>query len=410
MLLDQVFALGLLVVAAVAGGAVAKRVGIPPLLGMLIGGLAAKNLPGGVVDAIPSDWSISLRLIALTVILLRAGLGLDLDSLNRLRGAFLRLAFLPNLAEAGTVAVVAHLLLGLPWLWGLLLGFVIAAVSPAVVVPSLLDLQSKGYGVDKGIPTMVLAAATFDDVLAITGFGLSVSLIFGGGGDAGALQSVMRAPIELALGLGVGVTGGIIASAFLASIRPQALRTIALFALGLVAVFGGWAADFAGGGSLAAMTMGAVAARRWSDDGAPVAVAMSAGWAVVQPILFGLIGAAVVLADIQAEYVGYGLIVIVAGLAIRLGTTYLAVSSGQFNRLERAFIALAWIPKATVQAAIGALALDLARENQLGAEAIEYGNQVLTLAVLAIVITAPIGALAISRTGPRWLQQTAPSD
>ncbi len=403
---DGLLALGLLLATAAAGGLAARQLRLPPLLGMLLSGMALRNLPGDVLADLPEDWSTALRLIALTVILLRAGLGLDLDALVGLRGSLVRLAFLPNLCEAITVAGVAWLVLDLPVIWGLLLGFVVAAVSPAVVVPSLLDLQHRGYCVGKGIPTMILAAATFDDVLAITGFGATLSLIFADQGD-GVAGSLVRAPIELALGLGVGVLAG---AACAAVVRvPAWFRFGLLTGLGLGAVFGGWALGFAGGGSLAAMTMGAVAARGWLDATTPVAFGLGKVWVPAQPLLFGLIGAEVVFADVEGSSVGGGLIIVMVGLVIRLLVTYASASPIDFSDRERRFIALAWIPKATVQAAIGALALDLARQNQAGAQTELYGIQVLTVAVLAIVVTAPIGALAIAWTGPRWLERRTDS-
>lgn len=401
--LDEVVALGLLLFAAVLGGFLAKSLRMPPLLGMLLAGMGLRNLPGDLLHDLPEEWSIALRLIALTVILLRAGLGLDLDALVGLRGSVIRLAFLPNLSEALTVAGMANLILDLPLIWGLLLGFVVAAVSPAVVVPSLLDLQQRGYGVAKGIPSMILAAATFDDVLSITGFGATLSLIFADQSDVGVVGSLLRAPLELGLGLGAGILAGLACGVVRGG--PTWLRLGVLSGLGLSAVFGGWAIGFAGGGSLAAMTMAAVAARGWLDATPPVALGLGRMWAPAQPLLFGLIGAAVVFSSIEPRYVAFGLIILIVGLAVRLLVTYLSVSSADFSIRERLFVALAWIPKATVQAAIGALALDLARQNGSVAQGEIYGTQVLTIAVLAIVVTAPIGALAIAWCGPRWLDQ-----
>ncbi len=395
--------MGLLFGSAVLGGFLAKSLRMPPLLGMLLAGMAVGNMPGDPLQGLPDSWSLVLRLVALTVILLRAGLGLDLKALVDLRGSLVRLAFLPNLCEALTVAVVARLVLGLPVVWGLLLGFVVAAVSPAVVVPSLLDLQDKGYGVEKGIPTMVLAAATFDDVVSITGFGAALSLVFADQGAATVTESIVRAPLELALGLGSGMLAGSLCAATASA--PTWFRFAILSGLGLVAVLGGWALGFAGGGSLAAMTMGAVSARGWRGSTFDVAVQLSRAWAVAQPILFGLIGAAVALKAVEPSYVEGGLIILAIGLGVRLVVTYLSASANHFNTRERLFVALAWIPKATVQAAIGALALDLARQNDAGPQAEVYGTQILTIAVLAIITTAPVGALAIAWSGPRWLHR-----
>ena len=400
---DGLVVLGLLLAAAAAGGVLAKRVRMPPLLGMLLAGLVVRNIPGDLLADLPDDWSTLLRLVALTVILLRAGLGLDLDALLGLRGSLLRLSFLPNLTEAASVAVVAGLVLDLPLAWGLLLGFVVAAVSPAVVVPSLLDLQHRGYGVSKGIPTMVLAAATFDDVVSITGFGATLSVVFADRGDGGILATLVRAPVELAGGLVAGMAAGALCAA--ARRAPAWLRFGLLVGLGLVAVLGGWAIGFAGGGSLAAMTIGAVSGRVWADSSEAVAIGLIRLWGVAQPILFGLIGAAVALSAIEPSYVRGGLIILAVGLVVRLVVTYLSVSDARFSPRERLFVALAWIPKATVQAAIGALALDLARQYRSGPQAEIYGTQIVTIAVLAILATAPIGALAIAWAGPRWLER-----
>ncbi len=370
---------------------------------MLLAGIAVRNAPWGLVDDLPEGWSVTLRLTALAVILLRAGLGLDLRALVDLRVNLLRLAAFPNLSEALTVATAAYLLLDLPVTWAVLLGFVISAVSPAVVVPSVLDLQERGYGTAKGIPSMILAAASFDDVISITGFGVALSLIFSRQGEASVAEAILRAPIELGLGLGFGVFAGF--ACLTIARAPLWLRFGLLSALGLLAVFGGWALGLAGGASLATMTMGAVAGRVWSDASLPVARAMGRVWAVAQPMLFGLIGAAVALSAIESDYIGLGLVIIALGLTVRLAVTYFSADTNRFTTNERLFLAVAWVPKATVQAAVGALALDLAREYNSGPQFESYGVQVVTIAVLAIIITAPVGAVAIASTGPRWLDR-----
>ncbi len=400
---NEIGSLGVLFLASVGGGYVAKALRLPPLLGMLLAGIAVRNLPGELLDDLPESWSVALRLTALAIILLRAGLGLDLPALIDLRVNLVRLAVLPNMAEAAIVAASAIFLLEFPVVWALLLGFVISAVSPAVVVPSMLELQEGGYGVKKGIPSMILAAASFDDVVSITGFGVTLSLIFAGRGEAGVAETLLRAPIELVLGLGFGVASGFLCIAVAKA--PASFRFAMLSILGLVAIFGGWAIGFTGGGSLATMTMGAVASQGWHDASIPVARLMGRVWAVAQPVLFGLIGAAVALAAVEPAYITRGVVILALGLTGRLLVTYLSTEPARFTTPERRFIAAAWIPKATVQAAVGALALDLARQYESGAQAEVRGTQVVTIAVLAIVITAPLGAIAIARTGPRWLQR-----
>lgn len=144
---------------------------LPPLLGMLLAGFLLRNIP--VISdnvQIRHKWSSSLRSIALSVILVRAGLGLDSKALKKLKGVCVRLSMDPCLVEACTSALLVHFLMGLPWQWAFILGFVLGAVFPAVVVPSMLLLQGGGYGVEKGVPTLLMAAGSFDDILAITGF------------------------------------------------------------------------------------------------------------------------------------------------------------------------------------------------------------------------------------------------
>ena len=146
-----VFTVLLLLVAAILGGKLVQLVHLPPLLGMLVVGMALANIPViKTVGRLDSSWSSIIRSTALAVILIRAGLGLDPVKLRSLSLMVFRLAFLPCLGESCIAAILSHFILGLPWLWGFMLGFVLSAVSPAVVVPCLLSLQSRGLGVDKG--------------------------------------------------------------------------------------------------------------------------------------------------------------------------------------------------------------------------------------------------------------------
>jgi solute carrier family 9B (sodium/hydrogen exchanger), member 1/2 len=181
----NIFALTTLVVGAFVGGFLVSLVHLPPLLGMLIVGFMLRNVPGiNVARDINPKWSSVLRNIALTVILIRAGLGLDGRALKKLSKSVLLLSFLPCLAEAATVGLTAHFILGFPWLWGFLLGFVQGAVSPAVLVPFMLHLQETRLGTKQGIPTLVIAASSLDDVLAISGFSVLLSVIFSKGTDS----------------------------------------------------------------------------------------------------------------------------------------------------------------------------------------------------------------------------------
>ncbi|XP_061407206.1 sodium/hydrogen exchanger 9B2-like isoform X1 [Lethenteron reissneri] len=405
----NVFGLLLLFLGSTLAGALLARVRlpgvppIPPLLGMLLTGFALKNVPGQLVDGIAQEWSSALRRAALTVILMRAGLGLDPQALRRLKGVCVRLSVLPCLVEAVSVGVVAHFLLHLPWVWGFMLGCVLGAVSPAVVVPSMLALQERGLGTEQGIPTLLLAAGSVDDVLAITGFNACLSSAFSTGS---LLFTVLRGPLEIVMGVFSGLALGLVLRFFPSPDQAHvvAWRTTLLLATGVLAIFGSEALGFPGAGGLCCLMVPFVAARGWGDTNEAVAEAVKAVWiGVFQPLLFSLIGAEVSLSVLEPHTTGLCVGVLLVGLLMRLLVTFGAVGCAGLNVREKLFVSLAWLPKATVQAAIGSVALDVARlRGDTGAQA--WGLQILTAAFLSILLTAPLGSLLIGLTGPRLLQ------
>ena len=433
-----VFTTLLLLVSAVLGGKVVECVRLPPLLGMLLVGMFLSNAPGvKEVGRLDSSWSSAIRSTALVVILIRAGLGLDPDKLRRLSGMVFRLAFLPCLAESCTVALASHFILGLPWLWAFMLGFVLAAVSPAVVVPCLLSLQQRGLGVNKGVPTLVIAAASVDDVLAISCFTILLGVIFNPSGDL--TRTVLQGPLEVLVGVLYGLLWGVM-TIFLPPSPSPGRRLIMLLGGGLLAVFGLPRLELPGAGPLAVLVMAFVVGLGWRRQGwadtNPVTEVLADLWTILQPLLFSLIGAEVDLAKLDLEVLGLAVVVLVIGLIVRLIISQLSVLGGDLNLQERIFVSLAWLPKATVQAAIGPKALDTAKELLLtsypgqecpGAgqenltlstgeglslaetcEMIDHGNIILTVAVSVIIITAPIGAVAILLSGPRLLSREDP--
>ncbi|ELU16618.1 hypothetical protein CAPTEDRAFT_34319, partial [Capitella teleta] len=407
----NLFSIFIVVVCASVGGRLVQIIHLPPLLGMLIVGFALRNIPViNVAKDIDPMWSGALRNTALAVILTRAGLGLDPVALRKLsRGVFL-LAFSPCIAETVVEAIAAHFILGFPWLWGVMLGFVLAAVSPAVVVPSMLSLHEQGYGVIKGIPTLVIAAASVDDVLAISGFGVALGIAFSKGD---LVWTIFKGPLEAVLGIVYGFLLGFLGWYFPHSQHGSRnlFRFLFLFAAGLFSIFVSLRAELSGAGALGALTTAFVVAVKWRGEmeahtTMPVSEAFAVLWVVFQPVLFSLIGAEVSIEALQPKTVGLGLAVLGLGLSLRLVVSFLAVFGLNFNWKEKFFIPLAWLPKATVQAAIGSYALDTARAFGSDPEDIKLGTQVvLTIAVLSIVITAPLGAAAIALSAPRLLHK-----
>ncbi|KAK2572720.1 Sodium/hydrogen exchanger 9B2 [Acropora cervicornis] len=406
----NIFGIFIVIVLAALGGFLTRRLSkdaLPSLLGMLIVGFILRNVPGvDVARYIDKTWSASLRSMALVVILTRSGLELDPGALKRLKFSVIRLAFCPCIGEAIAVAVVGKLLLDMPWLWGFQLGFVLGAVTPAVVVPQLLTLQAKGFGVKQGIPTLVMAASSFDDVIAISLFGVFLGIAFSKGN---LVFNIFRGPIELLMGVVFGSLVGLLCWFLPNKMEADRSRNRFVILLGcaLLSVFGSNKAQFSGAGALGVLVMATMASYGWGDsEKAPVADAMAIVWEFFQPLLFGLIGAEVSIEYMDSALIGKAFGLLTVAMVIRMIVTFFVVSGNSLSVREKIFVAIAWSPKATVQAAIGSLSLDIARERGFaGMRQEELGIQILTIAVLSILFTAPSGAVAIAVSGPRLLQK-----
>lgn len=416
------FALVCIFILSTASGIMIERLekfglALPPLLGMLVTGFLLRNLPvigdeiGGKVDP---RWSSAIRTLALTLILTRAGLGMDLGALWRMRYVISRLAVLPNLAEAATIAGLSMLLLGFPPSWAFMLGFIISAISPAVVVPSLLNLQDKGYGVSTGIPNMVVASAALDVVFSIAGFGICSGFAVMEDG-APLWMAIARAPLEVIIGVSVGCFCAVLLVQILPVVdveeaakagapKPPQLRDWRAPLL-LVTAVGATLAlkkgGFNGASALAVLVMSAGSAWGWGTPTAKeIAGPLGLFWnKVAQPLLFALVGASVNVSTVEGSTLGMGFLMLACSLTARCSMTYLAVLGRGLQRSERAFTALAWLPKATVQAALGAVALDQANTDR----ETEMSRAILTISVLSILCTAPVGAAIIGVTGPKLL-------
>ncbi|XP_039273607.2 sodium/hydrogen exchanger 9B2-like isoform X1 [Styela clava] len=458
----NIFGLIAVIDACVVGGFLVSIIQIPhlpplpPLLGMLIAGFCLRNIPGiNVAKYIDPNWSSALRSIALSIILVKAGLELDASALKKMKGACIRLTALPCLIETATCAITCRFILGFPWEWGFMLGFVLAAVTPAVIVPSLLSLQEQGYGTDQGIPTLVIAASSFDDVLAISGFSVVLGIAFSqastspntesislnetiiastlasaplttdmiskmeatsipvtNGQEAGDLVwTILRGPVEMIVGIVVGILIGLILWFLPAKNNTHTVRdrVLLVISFGIFVLFGSRQVKFPGAGALAAIVLSFVAAISWKSDKEKVSEYVGILWDMFEPVMFGLIGAEISIEALDSSTVGLGLAVLFIGLLTRTVGSFTAVSAAGFTLKEKVFICLSWLPKATVQAAIGPVALDTARKLSVSSEIEEYARQVLTIAVLSILITAPLGAAAIGLSGPKLLQKAVAS-
>jgi len=370
------------------------------------------------------DPSISrtLRSICLTVILLMAGLELDPVALMKLSGMVVRATFIPCFVEAITVAVCANLLLGFPWTVGFMLGFVLAAVSPAVIIPCLMSLSQRGLGVAKGIPTLVIAACSADDVVAISGFGIFLGLTFSKGSPLWKL--ILHGPIEVIIGVSFGVFWGILAQWIPNKEHRHVafFRWLVLLGGGIVALFGAHLIHYDGAGGLATIIMAFVAGMQWRREGwgdhNPVTKTFKRMWIILEPVIFALIGTEIQIDKINMSTLGLSIALLLIALVVRMIGTYFAVCGGELTVKEKIFMAFAWLPKATVQAALGPIFLDNVLKQTpeqwklLGdkEEWTNMGNDILTLAVLSILITAPIGAVCILGLGPKLLESNLPEE
>lgn len=402
------------------GGASAQAMGLPSLIGMLLSGLLLRNVPGGLVDDLPEKWSSDIRAAGLSVILMRSGLELDLNAFRSIGWAAARLTVMPGLSEAITCGLFSMLIFKMTFPLGMCLGFILGAVSPAVVVLGMFELQSRGYGVEKGIPSLIVAAASFDDVVAITGYTIFKSFALGGNHDGGMAWTVLHGPTDVLLGLVVGTLGGMLCGITKVwDIRWK--RTSATFMLGIFFMFLGRNYGFNGGGAMASLALGISANKCWStnkphprlttgpsvDHAHGVEHDLSKLWRFIfQPLLFGVIGAAVNFKDVTPSTIPKSIGLLCIGLVIRLPMAFVAVAGGKkpLTFIERLFVALAWIPKATVQAALASDPLDFILAHDKGDKYVKWGNDILTTAVFSIILTAPLGMMIISVLGPKWLQ------
>lgn len=385
--------LALLFLGGLLAGRLFRRLHLPPLLGMLLLGIVLGPYAFDLLDDSLLAISADLRRIALVIILTRAGLSLDLESLKRVgRPAFL-LCFLPALCEICGIVLLAPSILGLTTMEALLLGTVLAAVSPAVVVPRMVHLLDRGYGVKEGIPQMILAGASLDDIFVLGLFSICTGLMTG---ESVSALSLVKLPLSLLFGILGGVLCALILRKLFVFFEDTAQRVVLMLAVSFLLLFADDSLGGAFSGLLAIMTLAIVLARWMPTE--ELSAHYNHLWVGAESILFVLVGASVNI-TYAAQFSLPVILVIVGALIFRMAGVLLCVTKTPLSPKERAFCTLAYTPKATVQAAIGAIPLSLG---------LACGQTVLTAAVLGILLTAPLGAIAIDVTYPRWLKATPP--
>ncbi|GIY56875.1 hypothetical protein CEXT_760451 [Caerostris extrusa] len=376
----------------------------------MVFGFVLRNVPHiNVAKDIPEEWAGNIRNMALILILLRAGLEVDANILKNNKSTCSKLIFIPFIAEFFSAAVASHYLLDMTWIWSFLMASMLSAVSPAVVLPVMLKLQKKGIGVTNGVPTMVIAVAGIDDVLALTAFEVLLGVTF----STGTLGwTIAQGPLEVLGGIIYGIILGMIMW-YIPSPEQKSKSVFRFMILcfgGMFVLFGSQAVNCGAAGALGCICLPFVAAIRWKqsdwdEDNNPVGEALAFVWRIIEPFLFGLIGSEIRIEYLQPGTVGLGLATMFIGIAMRMLAALAAAFSAGLSLKEQIFVTFAGLPKATVQAAIGPVALSYARKLKLGAEVEEYGIMILTVAVLSILIAAPLGATAIALLAPRLLER-----
>lgn len=390
----MLISIAIIIVIGMLFGYVCKKVKFPSLFGMILAGIIVGPHMLGWIDNSLLTCSADIRKIALIIILLRAGLKLSFEDLKKVGRPAILMCFLPASLEFVGMLVLAPALLGMKLLDAAILGSVIGAVSPAVVVPRMIKLLDEGYGVKKGIPQMILAGASVDDVYVIVLFTTCTALAQGGSVE---VQQFLNIPISIMVGVVVGLLVGYFFTLYFTRIHLRdTVKVFLILAVSFVLVFVedkvGKVLPFAS--LIAIMSLGAMVKQKKGELAKRLSIKYDKMWVLAEIFLFVLVGASVEIES--AVSAGPGAVLLILGvLLFRMLGVWICTIKTQLNMKERLFCMLAYMPKATVQAAIGGVPL---------AMGLACGSLVLTVSVIAILLTAPLGAFAIDVTYKRFLE------
>ena len=366
-------------------GWICRKVKLPALLGMLLTGIVLGPYVMNLLDESILGISAQLRKIALVIILTRAGLGLDISVLKKLGRPAIFMCFLPATFELFGMLLLAPRLFGLTLLEAAVLGAVLAAVSPAVVVPRMVKLMEEGYGTREGIPQLILAGASVDDVYVIVLFSTFVGMMQGEGVSPVRFINI---PVSILLGIGIGILLGGLLSLYFQKIHIRdTVKVLLILSISflLVAAEDALNTSITFSALIAIMFLGIAMRQKRGEVASRLSAKYGKLWVAAEVFLFVLVGACVNVSYLGK--VGVRAILLIAGaLVFRMAGVFICLLGTKLNWKERLFAMVAYTPKATVQAAIGGIPL---------AMGFACGETILTVAVLAIVITAPLGAFAI---------------
>ena len=393
--------LALIFLVGLSMAAICKAIRLPRIIGMLITGIVLGPYVLDFLDGSILGISSELRQMALVIILIKAGLSLNLKDLKRVGRPAILMAFLPAVFEMGACVAFAPLLLKVSYVEAAIMGAVLGAVSPAVVVPRMVQLIDEKYGTDKGVPQMILAGASLDDVFVIVLFTAFVGIAQGNGVE---VMTFLNIPISIISGVLIGAIVGFLLAWFFETafsrkyLIRNSLKVIIIlgFSFLLLAVETWLKSYFSVSGLLAIMSMAIVLAMKSAREVVErLQEKFGKLWLAAEVILFVLVGAAV---DIRYTLAagGWAVLLIFICLVFRSVGVWLCMLGTKLDKKERLYCIIAYLPKATVQAAIGAVPL---------AMGLPCGNIVLSVAVLSILITAPLGAIGMDLSYKKLLKK-----
>lgn len=386
--------IAIILIFGLGANAIFKKIGMPGLLGMLLLGIVlgpyALNWLDGDLLRISGD----LRKIALIIILLRAGLGISKSQLAKVGATAIKMSCIPGILEGLTIAVVSMWLFNFTFIEGGILGFTLAAVSPAVIVPLMLKYQDMGLGANKGIPTLILASASIDDVFAITIFTTFLGLY--GGSKINVGLELLNIPVSIILGILLGAIFGLLLVRLFRNFHIRDTKKVMIIlgiAILITVIENSLKNKLEIAGLLGVMTIGFILLEKRPVVANRLSLKFDKLWVFAELILFVLVGSQVNI-QVALEAGLKGLLIIFIGLVARSLGVLISTLGTNLNIKERIFCVIAYLPKATVQAAIGAIPLGLG---------LPSGEIILAIAVLSILVTAPLGSIAINSTAGKLL-------
>lgn len=389
----MLFSISLILIVGMSMGYICSKLKLPSLIGMLATGIILGPYVLNLLDSSILGISTDLRKIALIIILTRAGFGLDLSGLKKLGRPAILMCFVPATFELIGMIIIAPKLMGISVLEAAIMGSVLAAVSPAVVVPRMVKLMDEGYGVKEGIPQLILAGASVDDVYVIVLFSTFIGMIQG---ENASILNFINIPVSIFLGILIGLFIGYLMANFFKKVHIRDTSKVLIIlsvSFLLVVIEDSLTTSITFSSLIAIMFIGIGIQKKREIVAKRLSIKYSKLWVAAEIFLFVLVGATV-----NINYLGKvgikALIVILVALMFRMVGVFVSLLGTSIKPKEKFFTMMAYIPKATVQAAIGGIPLALG---------LACGDKILTVAVLAIVLTAPLGAFAIDSTYKKLL-------